>query len=235
MAVTAPLRQIVRRLDAGSRAASMESVYQGIFERDLALIGLAETRFYPVGSAANYGLLYILLRAALDFPIGEVLELGAGQTSQLFNHLAKVGVLKAVVRTVEHDELWANRVSSAVSHEVINTRLVPKRFQGKRFNGYDFSTVSRASVELLVIDGPPAGDVSNRFDRLGATELVEWINPSRFIIIIDDAEREGEMLLVASIQSKLRDKKISYKSCWVVSNKTQVIIAGGEYVAAGYY
>jgi hypothetical protein len=234
MAVMTHLKKLVRRLDSGSRSASMESVYQGIFERDLASIGSTGIRFYPVGSAANYGLLYLLLRAALEFPISEVLELGAGQTSLLFNHLVKVGVLKAVVKTLEHDEVWADRISAAVPHKIVKTRLVSKRWQGKSFAGYDFSPLSKSSVELFVIDGPPAGE-ANRFSRLAAMELVEWINPSRFIVVVDDAEREGELLLASSIQSQLRDRNISFKVGCVISNKTQIVIAGGGYVAAAYY
>ena len=41
----------------------LEAVYQRIFERDLERIG-AENKYYPVGTAANYGLLYVLLRVA---------------------------------------------------------------------------------------------------------------------------------------------------------------------------
>ena len=235
MVLRTRLKEFVRRLDGGARAASMEAVYQHIFERDLSSINAGGVRFYPVGSAANYGLLYVLLRAALDYPIKEVLELGAGQTSVLFDLLVKHGVLKSFVRTLEHDEIWAGRVSQLVSHDVIRTRVVPKQVQGMQIAGYDFSPLTKSSIELLVIDGPPAGQVENRFSRLAAVELIDWINPSSFIIVVDDAEREGEILLARSIQSSLAARKISFQVGGVVSNKAQIIIAGGDYVGAAYY
>ncbi|MBR0797151.1 hypothetical protein JQ615_17300 [Bradyrhizobium jicamae] len=235
MALRGRIKQLIHRLDAGSRSASMESVYQRIFERDLASINSAGIRFYPVGSAANYGLLYILLRAALDYPLGEVLELGAGQTSLLLDLMKKAGVLKSTVRTLEHDKTWADRISASVSHEVITTTLVPRCWHERRFMGYDFSPLPKSTVELLIVDGPPAGQAANRFARLGAVDLVEWINPSRFIIVVDDAERDGELLLANSIQALLKDKNIAHKCGGVFSNKTQIVIAGGDYVGAAYY
>lgn len=136
MALRARLKEVIHRLDAGGRGASMEAVYQHIFERDLSSIGADGVRFYPVGSAANYGLLYVLLRAALDYPIKEVLELGAGQTSILFDLLVRKSVLKSRVRTLEHDQGWAYRVSQRVSHEVIKTSIVPEQVQGRKIAGY---------------------------------------------------------------------------------------------------
>ncbi|MGY8667498.1 hypothetical protein Q3C01_34805 [Bradyrhizobium sp. UFLA05-109] len=235
MALRARLKEVIHRLDAGTRGASMETVYQHIFERDLSSINADGVRFYPVGSAANYGLLYLLLRAALDYPIKEVLELGAGQTSILFDLLVRKGVLKSRVRTLEHDQGWAYRVSQQVSHDVIRTSLVPKQVQGRKIAGYDFAPLTKSSIELLVIDGPPAGVAENRFSRLAAVELIDWINPSSFIIVVDDAGREGEMLLIREIQSHLAARKIAFQVGGVVSNKAQIIIAGGDYVGAAYY
>lgn len=235
MALRARLKEIIRRLNAGARGSSMETVYQHIFERDLSSISADGVRFYPVGSAANYGLLYVLLRAALDYPIKEVLELGAGQTSILFDLLVRKGVLKSRVRTLEHDQGWAYRVSQLVSHDVVRTHLVPKQVQGMQTTGYDFSPLTKSSVELLVIDGPPAATVENRFSRLAAVELIDWINPSGFIIVVDDAEREGETLLASAIQASLAARKIPFQVGGVVSNKTQIIIAGGDYLGAAFY
>ncbi|MET4278999.1 MULTISPECIES: hypothetical protein [unclassified Bradyrhizobium] len=235
MALRARLKDIIRRLDAGARAASMETVYQHIFERDVLSINADGVRFYPVGSAANYGLLYVLLRAALDYPIKEVLELGAGQTSILFDLLVRRGVLKSRIRTLEHDQGWADRVSQLVSHDVIRTHLVPKLVQGRQIAGYDFAQLTKNSTELLVIDGPPAGAVDNSFSRLAALELIDWINPYSFIIVVDDADREGEKLLAREIQSHLAARKIPFQIGSVVSNKKQIIIAGGDYVGAAYY
>jgi hypothetical protein len=136
---------------------------------------------------------------------------------------------------LEHDKTWADRISATVSHEVIPTKLIPNQWHEKRFMGYDFSPLSRSTIEMLIVDGPPAGQLANQFSRLAALELVEWINPSKFIIVIDDAEREGELLLATSIQARLKERNVAFKSGGVFSNKTQIVIAGGDFVGAAYY
>jgi hypothetical protein len=232
------VKRFIYRLIFGSRIPTipaMESVYQRIFERDLTILKLDAPRFYPVGSAANYGLLYIILRSAQDFPVKEVLELGAGQTSFLLNMLVDSGVMKATVRTIEHDNEWAGRVSAGVSHQITKTSLVPKRLYEISFQGYDFTPLVEREIELLVIDGPPAGEPMVQFSRLGAVELIEWINPARFIIVIDDAEREGEVFLAGKIEARLKERGVAYRCGNVVTNKRQVIIAGGDYIGAAYY
>lgn len=90
--------------------------------------------------------------------------------------------------------------------------------------------LTKSSIELLVIDGPPAGAVQSRFSRLAAVELIEWINPSSFIIVLDDAEREGEMLLMREIQSHLAARKIPFQVRGVVSNSKRL---AGTLIGAG--
>jgi hypothetical protein len=232
------LRYTIDRVIFGDKsnqlAPYMEPVYQQLACRDLARRGIDDL-FYPVGGAANYGLFYIILRITADFPIKEVVELGAGQTTLLFDALAKVKALKGNITTIEHDKLWADTIASKVSHQVIRARLLPKRINQISFSGYDFTSLSRNTIELLLIDGPPAWTSATAFSRMAAAELVERLDAAGFIVVIDDAEREGEKLLACTIEGLLRNKKIHYARGQINSNRRQIIISGGRYIGAAYY
>jgi hypothetical protein len=191
--------------------------------------------FYPVGAAANYGLFYVLIRAAIELPIQQVLELGAGQSSILLDSLWKAGVMKGKILTVEHDDAWAELFSGAVSHSIAKTDLVPKIVSGVSFIGYDFTAVDSTGIELLIVDGPPAAAYEDRYSRLAAIELVTRLNFAKFIVIVDDAEREGERLLVREMEAQLKGIDVDFRIGEVRSTKRQVILAGGQYKNAAFY
>ena len=86
-----------------------------------------------------------------------------------------------------------------------------------------------------MIDGPPATTDITKYSRLGALSLLDHINSSGFIIIIDDAEREGEILLTEKIIAILNKRSVTYAIGQVLSNKRQVIVAGGTCQNAAYY
>src|SRR5215469_14551483 len=64
---------------------------------------------FPVESAANYSLLYVILRAYLELPISRVLEIGSGQTSLLLDSLSKSERRSLSVLTIEHDKHWSEQ------------------------------------------------------------------------------------------------------------------------------
>lgn len=212
----------------------MEAVYQRLVCRDLARLQLDDV-FYPVGSAANYGLFYVILRAALEFPLARVVELGAGQTSLLLDALARKQLLRAQISTLEHDEQWAARIAARVSHAVSKIPLRERSDGGISFTGYDFHALEKGSIDFLSIDGPPAATIETQFSRLGALELAKFIDLKRFVIVVDDAERAGERLLADRMIAALKDLGASPAIGHIVANKRQIIIAGGEYIGAAYY
>jgi hypothetical protein len=207
---------------------SMEAVYQRLVQRDLRNLGM-EDKFYPVGGAANYALLYLLIRAARELPIKSVLELGAGESSKLLDSLASQGSLAATITTLEHDRTWAEQMSSVVNHPVILTSLTP-------LCCYDFSPVKHLrSVNLLLIDGPPASNEKTVYARLGAVELIDTLDPVDFLIIVDDTHRVGEMLLVEKIERALGQRKMDFHKGQIITSKRQTTISGGMFVRASYY
>jgi hypothetical protein len=218
-----------------STKPGLEPVYQRIFERDLEQVGAANT-FYPVGSAANYSLLYFILRVAREVRPSSVLELGAGQTSLLFDKLRRCGVLSANVLTIEHDRAWADSIRERVSHEVRLLKLKPCEDDGLSYQGYDFGDVTLLpTIDFLVVDGPPGATREQRYSRHGCLVLLDRLDPEGFIVVIDDVERRGEALLCERIERSLQAKHIAFRRSRITANKQQAVFASGRFSHAAFY
>lgn len=229
------IRSKIRNLITGGEFPlihAMEPVYQRLVERDLERLGI-ENDFYPVAGAANYSLLYLLIRAMTDLPVRSVVELGVGESSRLLSRLRSNGTS---VTTIEHNDSWAERAKDRVQHEIIKTKLVPKLVQGILINGYDFSPIKGTTpIDLLIVDGPPASTQEAQFARLGAVDLVASLNPKDFVVILDDTHRAGEMVLVDKFAAALRKRGCAFNMGQVITSKRQTIFAGRAFESAAYF
>lgn len=223
------LRRLGTALQGGVRP-ELEAVYQRIFDRDIERLGVAN-EFYPVGSASNYGLMYLITRLIQSFRFRKIVELGAGQTTILLDAFKRCGIFEGTAITVEHDEFWKDFIQAKVGHELKLTPLSNTRFTG----GYDFANVSIPSeIELLLIDGPPAAG-AEYLSRLSALPLVDLLNESGFVIVVDDAERPGESELVERIGEVLRGKNLNYRIGEVIAAKRQTVIGSGKFESAAFF
>lgn len=232
------LRQSLVRIGAvmsGDVRPEQEAVYQAIFDRDLMMLSIPN-RFYPLNSAANYSLLYLLLRSAQELDIQSLVELGAGQTSILIESLSQKGLLKGQKLTIEHDDGWAERIGSAVTHSVVSVPLAGRNDAPRLYEGYDLSSIAvPAKIDFLIIDGPPAFGSRRTFARLGALPLLEFLDRDGYAIIIDDAEREGERLLVERVHAFLSKRGDQFRKVEIRGIKKQAIFASGRMQAAAFY
>jgi predicted O-methyltransferase YrrM len=227
--------RVVQRLVFGGRRTfpGLEPVYQRIFEREIGRLGIAD-EFFPVGSAANYGLMYAVLRVACEFKPKTILELGAGQTSLLLDRLAREH-LDSTIITVEHDPLWSAHIAGRVRHRVHRLELKPYQENGLSYAGYDLAALALdAPIDMLLVDGPPAGDARRKYARHGCLGLLARLNPQGFVVIVDDAERGGEAKLCRRIDDALRSATIDFKRGHIITNKRQEIFASGPFAAAAY-
>lgn len=230
------LKSLLRSLAGrGTTMPMMEPVYQQIVLNDLRLCGIDE-HFYPVGSAANYSLFYLILRAVLDLKPQSIVELGGGQSSMLFDALSKAGRLHASIATVEHDQAWANRISALVAHPVVCVGLAERQGPAGKFRGYDFGRLpDNGPIDFLLIDGPPGYPRASRHSRFGAIDLLSRIDPKKFMIVVDDAERDGESALSKAINATLISMGLEFRRGHIRAAKTQATFCGGDYSRASYY
>jgi predicted O-methyltransferase YrrM len=214
---------------------SMEIVYRDLFVRDIAKLGLDDS-YYPVGSAANYSLLYFVTRCFLELPIRNAIEFGAGQSSVLMSQLNDRLKKEATITTVEHDTLWANIVRAKVNHAVITADLVPKTIDGHKISHYGGEYFdSSALYDFVLVDGPPAHKKETAFNRLGAVELIENNLADSFVIVLDDMQREGEQELANLIHRTLQKRGGNFGEVSIRGTRPQHAFAGGAFFSAAYF
>ncbi len=214
---------------------AMEIVYRELFLRDLRRLGI-EDGFYPIGSAANHGLLYAITRAFAQFPIRSVLELGCGQSTLLLAALNRRLNEPASIRSVEQDPRWAERLRAAVGHEVVTSELVPKTVRGRAIRHYGEGYFDRGKTyDLVIVDGPSVAGPETAMSRLGCLEVVEAALAADYIVIVDDAERKGEGALVDLLRAHFKARGAAFGETSIVAAKRQHIFCGGEFQGAMFF
>lgn len=214
---------------------AMEIVYRELFLRDIRRLEIADD-FYPVGSAANHSLLYAITRAFTEFPVGNVLELGCGQSTLLLSRLNQRLNRAAAIRSVDHDRDWAARLRAAVAHEVVVAELRSKTVDGVSISHYDEGYFDRAKkYDLIIVDGPTVHSPETATTRLGCLEVVEVALAPDFVVILDDAERKGEGILTDRMRASLKRKGITFGETSIVAAKRQHIFCGGKFQGAMFF
>ncbi|HTI79192.1 MAG TPA: hypothetical protein VL614_01945 [Acetobacteraceae bacterium] len=227
------LRQIVWR--AYQLEPAMEAVFRDIFVRDLRRMGL-EDRYYPLSGAANHSLLYLLLRTIREFAPRRVLEVGAGQTTLLLDAVNATMSQAMDVTTVEHDADWAEHIQSNVSHRVVVAPLAPMTIAGKSIDYYATGFLpAGARFNLVLIDGPAAHIQGAEFSRIGCLSFLPDALADDFMLIIDDAEREGEATLVAKLAERFRNDARDVHQASIAARKVQTWFCGGAFARARYF
>lgn len=209
---------------------SRELLYERVFSNALPRLRI-EDRYFPLRSAANYSLLYLILRVVTELPIRRVLELGCGQTTLLLDDLARCRTLD--VTSFEQDPVWARRLQDKVAHRVWQVPLVERNVRGVDCHTYD--TLPRDlghPVDLIIVDGPRG---RRRNSRWGVLEYVETLLAQDFVIIFDDAQRKGEQDTIAAVLGLLDERGIDVVCATTRALRSQFLIAAGSFREAGYY
>ena len=217
-----------------------EAIYMELFRRDIASVGVQD-RYYPLGGAANYSLLYLLTRCIVELKPDVVVELGSGQSTMLLNDMRRSGVWRGRRITVEHDAGWISEMSADIDDEgtscrFVHSPLIAQRAAGRNIRGYDLAALETTPINLLLVDGPPAYRRGERFSRLCALQIVERLDPNGFVMIIDDAERGGEIVLLDETVARMNELGISFrKGEGARGRKRQALLCGGKFVRAAYF
>lgn len=210
---------------------AMEIIYRDLFVRDLRDTGLVDC-YYPVGGAASHSLLYLLLRSIREFHPQRVLELGAGQSTLLIDAANGALRLGMDVITVEHDADWAAHIQKRVSHPLVHRPLAAGTEDGKPIQYYAPGFLPEdARFNLVVIDGPPAHEQELRFSRIGCLQFLPQMLADDFILIIDDAEREGEAYLVDRLAERFASLGRTVRNASAAGKKRQTWFCGGRFHA----
>lgn len=181
----------------------------------------------PAGGTANSSMLYMLLSVLMEESPSNIVELGIGKTTMLLSQYAASheGVS---VSSIDHDAFWLGVVKNEVNEQLqlLHYPLVQLGgWPGKRL-WYNITEFPKENIELLIIDGPPAYSKNSRYDRMGIMDFVPDILAKEFIVIVDDASRIGESLLVNRMQEKM-PPNVRHRQVYGMS--TQSIFATERY------
>jgi hypothetical protein len=231
------LRDIVNWLSRETKINSaVEESYRYLFVRDITRAGIDDV-FYPVASAANYSLLYLVWRCVRDLPITSVLELGAGQSTLLLDRARAAFASRFAVRTIEHDAFWAKAVADNVGHRVVHAALAPLVVEQRAITYYDLAQVldDQQLFDLVIVDGPPSESAATRYNRSGCAALLERCLAEDFVVIVDDAERDGEAAAVDACRAALHRQGRSFAEATVTAAKRQHVFASDRFRAAAFF
>lgn len=219
------LRHVTGRADVFAPEPALEVIYRDLFLRELALLGL-DDRFFPTGGAANYSLLYLILRIGAEFRPASVLDIGAGQSTILWSMLQRRGCVGEVM-TLEDDPEWGARIAAQVEHEVLVTPLRSVKIGGRSTMTYDWGAArDRRQFDAIVCDGPRG---TPHHSRGGILSMLGTL-PTDFALVLDDAERDGEQDTIAKVHDCLQTDARDYQVGVLRAAKCQAVFAAGRYV-----
>lgn len=209
---------------------SRELLFERLFSNALPRLKI-EHRYFPHRNAANYSLLYLILRVITELPVRRVLELGCGQTTLLLDDLARVRDLE--ITTVEHDAAWAARMQKQVRHSIIQAPLTLRDVHDTPCQTYDLAPAALGGpMDLIVVDGPVS---QRRRSRWGTLEYLDPLLGRDFILLFDDAERRGDQDTIEATLRHLNARGAEIACAVTRARKSQFLIAGGAFREAAYY
>lgn len=208
-------------------ALHAETIFQGIFNQQ-CLNFRVQNDFYPVGAAASYSLMYLLMRIIKELPIRKIVELGSGQTTILIDRIKEPGCCHTAY---EQNALWANILRARLSDCDFRERdLVLTKHSGVSYHGYQ--DLETQPFDLLLVDGPNGTDA---FSRYTCMPLIEANIGREFIVVFDDASRSGEQDTIRHLADYLSKNKVEFKLNYLSGRTTQAVITTPKYRAASFF
>jgi len=224
------LNQQISQLEDISR----ENLYANILNQTwLESCWVKHKDFTLTKGAANYTLIYILYKILEDFAPKYILELGLGQTSKLTTQYINYKNSEATLDIVEHSQNWIDAFSQKIMKNkninIYQKDLITVEINNTVSDKYaplDDITKNK-KYNLIIIDGPFGYD--RLYPRTNILDLIDNNLSDNFVIILDDAEREGEENTAKLIFDKLDKNNIKYIKSYQRGLKTQLIIASPDY------
>lgn len=210
-----------------------ELIYANVFNSSiLNSEWLKDKSFMLIKGASNYSFMFNLYYILDEIKPENILEFGLGQTSkmttQYANYFAKS--LKIVDHNREWIDIFSKKLNLSDRINIIHKNLINVEINEVVSDKYKLldDITSNNKFDLIIIDGPIG--VKRKYPRTNILDLIpNNIDSKNFIIILDDAEREGETNTANLIFKKLEDNNIKYLKSYKVGLKTQLIITSEKY------
>jgi uncharacterized protein YdaT len=214
--------------------AADESVWGHIF-RDAICNSewLHDQCFFPGRWAVGYQYLYVLYRVLNGVKPSNILELGLGQSTRMISQYVEFNKM-AMHRVVEHDSEWISFFKQ--DNQIVDRTEIVKLDLGKEsFEDDDevlvykdfYNTLSDRKYDFISIDAPFGGG-ANIYARVDSIALIPECLADSFIIMVDDANRDGEKNMIECLKKKLSDADIPFETGHYCGNKTTYVIASPD-------
>lgn len=180
--------------------------------------------------AANYSFIYMLYRILDNAKPQNILEMGMGQTSRLTSQYVTYCNPNATLDIIENDAGWiATYQPQLAQNEHTKVHQCDLEFftydnvECRKYKDLA-KVIGNTKYDLIIIDGPLGADQT--LPRSNILDLIKNGNiADDFIIIFDDAEREGEQKTIANAIALLEEQGIKYSSFQRNALKTQQFIS----------
>lgn len=179
-------------------------------------------RFSPTGWALNYNALYFLFNVLETLHPSDILEFGLGQSSKLiYQYVSHSPNVRAM--TYEHDEEWVTffkkSLPNTITPNIIHTELFKTTYKGEDTLSYksNCEELKREKFDLILVDGPYG---SEHYSRSQILNIVPDCLKEHFVIIIDDAQRNGESETISELLKTLDNHQIKYACRTITTNRS---------------
>ena len=223
-----------------SRANSEEILWANIFHD--TIIGSRWFHNQPLSpgrAAIGYPALYALYRVLDEFQPQNILEMGLGQSTKMISSYVKWRACQqAECRhvVVEHDQSWIdffkkqNEVSDhtqIVRLDLIQASIETEKGDTTPVNLYKgFSEkFKNEKFDLIFIDGPFGSPLYSRIDIL---DLLPECLADSFVIMLDDAQRTGEMNTIKMIIQAIVEGKCAVSAGYYSGQKSTAVITSKD-------
>lgn len=216
------IQQSLETIEAQNR----ELLFANIFRDSIqSSEWLKDTTFSAYRSAANYSLLYKLFKIYDVYKPKNILELGLGQTTKLTTqYLASNASSKALV--IDNSKEWIDIYQSQIANpESLSLIELPiKDFKKGNLHQVDAEydnldeIVGAEKFDLIIVDGP-----LGHMKKYSRTNILDLVNnlASEWVVIFDDAERQGEQNTINLFVEELAKSNIDFSHFKVKGSKTQ--------------
>ncbi|MDR3117202.1 MAG: hypothetical protein LBT98_01375 [Puniceicoccales bacterium] len=225
--ISQPLQRLPRALFPGDAA---EAAWAAMFHD--AVVGSEWYRpvaLFPGRGAIGYGALYVIYRVLDEIRPHCVLECGSGESTKMFVQYAEF--FGADLTVAEHSPFWlkrclaqtpaAARYCVAVAGESIS---VDGKSKSLSYNREQLIGDGTRRYEFIFVDGPPG---SPSFSRPQVLDLVPYL-AERFVIVMDDYERNGERETIAELAKRLRTAGKDFVQTVFHSQKQVVLLCSPD-------
>lgn len=227
--ILADTAEKARRQAADSARHASEAVWAQIFNNTISeSLWLKDKTFSPGRWAVGYPYLYVMYRVLNETRPKRILELGLGQSTRMIaQYAAAFQDVEHIV--VEHDPEWVEffcndfPLPKNTKVVMLEREMVPyKDAESVRvFKGFK-ETFQGQQFDFISVDAPFGGDMK-QYSRIDVLNLIPDGLREKFVIMVDDCNRIGEINTVQEIERFLAQSQIKYQMGRYSGDKISVL------------